>query len=222
MAQSIFSHVRDKVYDHQFHGLIEIESLVGGIPSDAKKAEGWLRANLGETREERIQALAAETMVERGISMDEAVDQVLAHEHLNGFKRDPDVGNQLYIEGRQMKSMIKECANIRWPKERWGISKKGTKSFFAEHVFVSENRLHIPATEPTGIHQRFVHTWRGSGIQYEEYVDNARLEFTIVTDHDFKTEQWEQLWITAEMNGLGSSRSQGYGRFAVLQFDEVK
>lgn len=112
-------------------------------------------------------------------------------------------------------------ANIRWPKDRWGPSNKGTLSFFPEHVFVQEDRIPLGVTEPTGIAQRFVHTWRGSGIQYEEYVDQAKVTFTVATESKFSEEQWALLWLTAEQNGLGASRSQGYGRFEVVGWKAI-
>lgn len=234
LTESVFGSYRTDIYNRRYHAVLRVETLVGGTPSDTKKAEGWLRTKLGEGREEQVQALAAEIMAERGIPVEEAMQEVLKKEHLNGFKRDK---NGLYIEGRQLKACIKEAANIRWPKLRWGPSSKGTRSYFSEHVFVDETSLTIKGPgvtynaeqkvwEPTGIQQRFVHTWRGNGIQYEEYVEDAEIECTILTDAENGTkgitdEQWAHLWVTAETNGLGASRSQGFGRFFVIKWEEL-
>lgn len=122
--------------------------------------------------------------------------------------------------GRQLKAAIKEAANVRWPKERWGPSRKGTLSYFAEHFFVIEERLPLGVAEATGIAQRFVHTWRGSGIQYEEYVTDAKIDFTIVTDVELTKEQWALLWLTGEQQGIGASRSQGFGRYQVVRWEK--
>lgn len=235
-TDSVFGEWRPKLYKRAYSAVLRVNTLVGGTPSDSRKAEGWIRTKLGEGREEQVQALAAEIMEERGLDLQDAMLEVLKKEHLNGFKRN-DEG--LYIEGRQLKACIKEAANIRWPKNRWGISSKGTKSYFAEHVFVLDDVLHIGGPgvhynseakvwEPTGIQQRFVHTFRGNGIQYEEYVEDAEIACTIVTDaeNDAKTgiseDIWGQLWTTAEMNGLGASRSQGFGRFSVIKWEPIK
>ena len=51
--------------------------------------------------------------------------------------------------------------------------RKWIKNWFPEHVFVIEDRLYLGVSEPTGIIQRFVHTPRGTGIQYEEYVNDV-------------------------------------------------
>ena len=209
---SVFEKFRAKAYPYEFQATITVGRIAGGTPTDPKVAEGWLKTKIAADRDDLIREAVAEVMVERGVDAAEATRVVDTNKHLNGFKRN-DSG--LYIEGRQMKACIKEAANIRWPKDRWGPSRKGTLSFFAEHIFVQEDVLELGVAEPTGVAQRFVHTWRGSGIQYEEYVDNAKLTFTVATDNEFTQEQWALLWLTAEQQGIGASRSQGYGRFEV-------
>ncbi|HEX5523644.1 MAG TPA: hypothetical protein VFX53_09365 [Pedococcus sp.] len=180
-------------------------------------AEGWLKGKLGIDRDDLIREEVAKIMLERGVSAEEATAEVSTNKHLNGFKRTES--GELYIEGRQIKAAIKEAANVRWPKERWGPSRKGTLSFFAEHVFVLDTTVGLGVTEPTGVAQRFVHTWRGSAIQYEEYVDGACITFQVTTDYTFSDEQWALLWLTGEQQGLGASRSQGYGRYEVTGWE---
>jgi len=234
-ADNVFGEYLPKVYNRLYNVVLRVDTLAGGIPSDPNKAEGWLRSKLGEGREQQIQAIAAEVMVERNITLDDALGEVLKMQHLNGFKRDE---GGLYIEGRQAKACIKEAANIRWPKTRWGVSSKGTPGYFAEHIFVVESRIPITGPgvrfddekqtwEPTGVKQSFPHTWRGNGIQYFEFVDDAELSFTVATDspdaakcitHDI----WGELWVTAGMEGIGAGRSQGYGRFQVIKWEETE
>lgn len=213
---SVFAADHDAIYEHRYDATITVDRLVGGIPTDPKVAEGWLRTKLGD-KDDLIRDMVAKTMIERGIDADEAASEVDQLKHLNGFKRDEDGG--LYIEGRQLKACIKEAGNIRWPKAKWGPSNKGTRSFFAEHIFVVEDQLPLGVDVPTGIHQRFVHTWRGNGIQYEEYVDHASFDFTVITDHKFSDSEIAALWITAEQQGIGATRSQGFGRFQVTRWE---
>ena len=40
------------VYPFRFAGEIEIEKVMGGMPSDPKVAEGWLRTKLGISKEQ--------------------------------------------------------------------------------------------------------------------------------------------------------------------------
>lgn len=215
--ESVFAKYERKVYPHRFSGVLHVGEIAGGIPTDARKAEGWLRSKI-EAKDDTIRSMVAETMVERGVDADEATELVVKANNLNGFKRDE---SGLYIEGRQLKAAIKEAACVRWPNERWGPTRKGTKSFFAEHVFVEEDRLHLGVNEPTRINQRFVHTFRGSGIQYEEIVEDAKVAFTVETDEAFKAAQWAELWLTGERQGIGASRSLGFGRYSVVQWDKI-
>lgn len=215
---SVFAKYAPKAYPHTFNGTLHVGCIAGGIPTDPKVAEGWLRTKLAAA-DDLIRQAVAETMAERGVTAEEAAAIVDQSRHLNGFKRDE---HGLYIEGRQLKAAIKEAANVRWPKDRWGPSRKGTLSFFAEHVFVQEDRLPLGVAEPTGVNQRFVHTWRGSGIQYEEYVTDAKVDFTVATDCDFTAEQWALLWLTGEQQGIGATRSQGFGRYEVVRWERAQ
>lgn len=215
---SVFAKYKAKAYPYAFSVELLVARIAGGTPSDPKVAEGWLRTKVVGDRDDLIREAVAEVMLQRGITADEATAVVSENKHLNGFRRDE---NGLYLEGRCAKAAIKEAANVRWPKERWGPSNKGTVSFFAEHVFVQEDRIPLGVAEASGVNQRFVHTWRGSGIQYEEFVDDAKLAFTVTTDHKFTAEQWALLWLTGERQGIGASRSQGYGTYEVTRWDPI-
>lgn len=220
---SVFAKYQQQMYPHRFAGQLHVGVIAGGIPTDPKVAEGWLRTKLGIDKDELIRQQVAETMVERGVTADEATEIVNTNKHLNGFKRDE---SGLYYEGRQLKAALKEAASVavaagKLPARGWGKTNKGLLSYLAEHIFVVEDRLPLGVAEPTGIAQRFVHTFRGSGIQYEEYVEDAKIEFTVMTDHDFTEKEWAAIWTTGEQQGIGASRSQGYGRYEVTRWDAV-
>lgn len=221
---SVFARYESKAFPFTFHGTIVVARIAGGTPTDPKVAEGWLRTKLTDTRDDLIREAVAEVMVERGVDAEAAAEEVARNKHLNGFKRDAEGG--LYIEGRQLKAAIKEAANVagaagKLPLRKWGLTGKGLLGWISEHVFVVEDRLPLGVTEPTGIAQRFVHTFRGSGIQYEEYVDDAEIDFTVITDHEFSDEQWAMIWLTGQQQGVGASRSQGYGRYEVTRWERV-
>lgn len=234
MPSSIFANLRQKAWPYRYAVQITIRTIAGGVPSDPNVAEGWLRSKLGDP-DEQIRDLVAQTMAERGLTADEAAAEVSKRKHLNGFKRDE---NGLYIEGRQAKAMLKEAANVavasgKLKNRGWGTTNKGLLSFLAEHVFVPEERIYIQlrgdgddengplvhVKEPTGVNQKFVHTYRGAGIQYEEFVERAILEFVVMTDWDFSNEEWAMIWLTGEQQGLGASRSQGFGRFEITNWE---
>jgi hypothetical protein len=222
MTHSVFAKHATKAWPFKFTGTLHVRNIAGGTPSDPKVAEGWLKTKLAD-KDDLIREAVATTMAERGITADEAAAEVDMLKHLNGFKRD-DQG--LYIEGRQLKAALKEAASVAVASGKlnargWGKTNKGLLSYLAEHVMVVEDRLHLGVTEATGITQRFVHTWRGTGIQYEEYVEDAKVDFTVIADHDFTDEQWAMIWLTGEQQGIGASRSQGFGRYEVTRWEQV-
>ncbi|TDB76804.1 hypothetical protein E1264_38110 [Actinomadura sp. KC216] len=225
MTNSVFAKYADRAWPYHFAGTLRVRNIAGGIPSDPTVAEGWLKTKLAD-KDDLIREAVATTMAERGITAEEAAKEVDKLKHLNGFKRDEQ---GLYIEGRQLKAATKEATSVAYStgkllnngKNSWGRTSKGIHSFVAEHVMVVEERLHLGIAEPTGITQRFVHTYRGSGIQYEEYVEDAKIDFTIATDYGFTEEQWAMIWLTGEQQGIGASRSQGFGRYEVVRWDRA-
>jgi hypothetical protein len=225
---SVFAKFEAKAWPFVYAGTLHLGTIAGGTPTDPKVAEGWIKTKgaLGQdAKDDLIRQAVAEVMVERGVGADEAVAEVAKNKSLNGFKRDE---NGLYIEGRQLKAGIKEAASVAYAagkllnggKNAWGRTSKGILGFIAEHVCVVEDRLYLGVIEPSGVNQRFVHTFRGSSIQYEEYVTDAKVDFTVKSDHVFTDEQWAMIWLTGEQQGLGASRSQGYGRYAVTRWEK--
>lgn len=220
---SAFEKYRNDAYPYQFSGELTVGTLVGGVPSDPKVAEGWIKTKMGQTSDSAVQQLVTQTMLDRGITdAEEAVRIANEYKNLNGFKRDAERG--LYIEGRQLKAALKEAVGVSVAAGKiegrgWGKTNKGILGFIAEHVFVLEDRLYLGVTEPSGVHQRFVHTYKGTGIQYEEFVENACVEFTIVSDYDFKEQDWASIWLTGEKQGIGATRSMGYGTYEVTRWE---
>lgn len=222
MTESVFAKFNKTSWPYRFTGSLLVGTIAGGTPTDQKVAEGWLKTKLG-AKDDLLREMVAETMAERGVTADEAAAIVDTNKHLNGFKRDED---GLYIEGRQLKAALKEAASVavaagKLEMRGWGKTNKGLLSFLAEHVHVIEDKLHLGVTEASGITQRFVHTFRGTGIQYEEYVTDAKISFTVETDHKFTDEQWAHIWLTGERQGIGASRSQGFGKYTVTSWDKA-
>lgn len=236
-GRSVFAELSRQVYGYRWKATLDIGEIRGGVPSDPKVAESWIRTKFRD-KDSVIQELVEQTMAERAeagapVTADEAITVVADMRCLNGFKRTPD--GELYIEARQVKAMIKEAANIRWAKGRWGPTSKGTKSWFAEHVFVPNDRIVIcspagaPRTSVDEITQDFVHSRFGAAIKYAETVRKVQISFEVFADWDLDAERakdgeprsWGHLWVTAENQGLGADRSQGFGTFAVIQWDRI-
>lgn len=241
MTESVFADIKDRSFPYKYKATIVVGTLVGGAPSDPNVARGWLETKLkGTTTEEQVQRMVSELMLARKISADEALDEVNKTKNLNGFKRDSELDSLdlptgmdgvLYYEGRQLKAALKEAVSVavaagKLRQQGWGTTRKWLSGYFPEHVFVQEEKLYLhdlrgtPIVEPSDILQQFVHTRFGSSIQYQEYVTNAKFNFTIVTDHLFTDTEWAMIWTTGEMNGLGASRSQGYGTYKVTRWEK--
>jgi len=179
--------------------------------------------------------------------LEESKDQVAAMRSMQGFLRDE---NGLYIETRQIKSMLKEAVNLSFPAalRRFGYSEsgqKGAKSFLAENAFVTAplsdledglepSRLYIRRdgsilTQPDEIKQSFTPIPRqeGRAIKYTEMVREVQVTFEMEVDvlalglKGFKEGDWGEIFVRGERNGLGASRSQSYGQFRTVEFVEI-
>lgn len=223
---SVFADYKTKIYKNRYAATLRVDELHGGIPMQPAVAESWLRAKFAGS-DEALVALQGQIVAElglEGLSDDELIDEMVRRNNLNGFKRMSS--GELFIEGRQVKAMLKEAASIAVQgnhlKQRgWGTTNKGLLGFLAEHIFVEEKQLGLGVVEPSDIHQRFVSTWKGTGIQLEEFVTDAKVSCTVATDYDWPKDFWPTIWSIAEENGLGAARSMGFGTFEVTDWSQL-
>lgn len=248
IPKSVFADLQATSFPYRFYGTIHVGTILGGVPSDPKVIEGWLKTKLGLSRDDQIRQATAAVMVERGVDAAAAAEEVAANRNLNGFMRERcnscpnpaedtavcvDGKHPLYIGARQLKAGLKEACSVAvaagdLTARGWGKTNKGLLGYVAEHIFVVEERLYLlddksnPITEPTGVQQHFVHSRFGSAIQYQEYVEGCNIDFTVISDHDFTDKEWGIIWTKGEMQGIGASRSQSYGRYKVTRWDRAK
>jgi hypothetical protein len=212
--------------------LVFRDKLLGGVPRDPKLIEGWLRSRAGLTDGDEVRQVMLRTLSELGVDADasmtfeqleQASEAVAARKQTTGFK----VGERgLYVEARQVKAMLKESTNVVFGGERFGPTRKTGKPFVAERVFVEPDQLWLGVTEPAGVEMTIGHVFSPTGprsiVGYHEFVQNATLEFRVLTMRDCLTpEQWADLWVHAQENGLGALRSQGFGRFYIEQWERI-
>lgn len=245
LPKSVFADIQLEAFKFRFAGEIQLVQILGGVPSDPKVIEGWLKAKVGIDKEAQITAAVEQIMEQRGIDRNAAAEELAKNKMLNGFYRlrcpdcatapvmcDKEGVHQLHIEGRHLKAGIKEAAMVavgagRLGARGWGKTNKGMLGWIAEHVMVVEDRLPLfkpdgsIVTEPDRVHQHFVNGRYGSAISYQEVVDNAVVKFTVISDHDFSPKEWGHIWAGGELQGLGSSRSQSYGRYAVTKWEQL-
>lgn len=232
MSQRVFSKWDNESYPYRFKVELEIPILLGGIPSDPKVAEGWLKSKVSAP-DDRIREMVAQIMVDREVARDEALSIVNDLKNLNGFRRTS--AGVLFIEGRQLKAAIKEAVSIAVGAKKltmrgWGETRKFITNFLPEHVFVLQETVELKQRDPntselvgvkavSEILQQFVHTYHGSSIQYQEAVRDTVIEIDLISDYPFTSRDWGMIWTTGERNGLGASRSQGYGTYSVTKWD---
>jgi hypothetical protein len=215
--------------------------IVGGIPTNANLIEGWIAANMTELSEEKRAELAQKTKEELPAAVEETASKMWTT-----FKRD-ETG--LYIEGRQVKALFKESANILREllikSEKKGAKGKeagnGSKSRFtnfkaklAERLFVEEEKIYFlrddqPVTEPDGSEERGIHVMTAQGprtaLKRVDYVAApATITFHVrwLPDGVIDREIIELLLEHGSMNGLGADRSQGSGLFTVEAVRELQ
>ena len=224
------------VWTNRYATTIHLTSITGGTPSDPKIAKAWLGTRLGgdEVRNQMLTSRLQETMAERlgtdpALTPEQVMDQAIeaAAVNVNGFRRTP--AGELFVEGRTIKAMLRENVSIGSASghvpNRLGLTKKGAPSFTAEHLMVEEDVILLtrdgnPLTDADEIVQSFVHTWRGSGIDYSEVCYDVDAEFTLTSDFDL-ADLYPVIFSLAEQNGLGARRSQGSGRFVTTRFDRI-
>lgn len=227
--KNVFAQYMGEVWKNRFSGTLHVRNIAGGTPYDAKIAEGWLKSKVS-AKDDEIQKLVARTMVEMEVSKDDAIAAIDNLKGRNGFKRD---SNGLFIDGRCLKAALKEAASVancagnlkpENGKKGWGLTNKGLLGFVAEHIQVVEERLYLNTSEPTGVLQSFPINpiTKQTGIQNTEYVEDADIDFTVISDWDFTDRQWAAIWNTGSYQGFGAQRSQGHGRYTVTRWDRTK
>lgn len=251
---SPFERYKNAAWPYRFESTMHIRRVCGGVPSDEKTAEAWIRSKLKDTRSKsEIQKVVDDTIAELRLRNEQAgitapdsklVDEAVAQTAeelagLNVFKRTPE--GVLYLEGRQLKAALKEGVSVaanagKVSTKGWGnpdnaAYKKQIKGWFPEHVFIEQEVMplfklglddkEVPVRGPDGVLQKFVHTHRGDAIGYEEYVDDALIKFTVKTDYLFTEKDWAMFWLTAQEQGVGASRSQGYGVYEVVSWKDI-
>jgi hypothetical protein len=221
----IFDGALKKAWPYRYQATIVVSELNGGIPRDPRVIESWLRARLADPTDADVHELLAKTKAELGLSevTDEVITEAANLRGLAGFKSDPEHG--LFIEGRQIKSAIKEAVSVcvaagKLELKNWGKTKKNLSNFVAEHVQVPEDRIYLGRKEYDEVKQGLVHTWRGDAPKYNEVCYNVALNFSVWTDWDFDKDWWAMVWTTGQLLAVGANRSQQAGRYKVTKWEK--
>lgn len=205
--------------------------VMGGIPQKPEIIEAWLRKRvMGGDDELRTMLLKTLDDLNYDIPAEatheeilEAIKTVAAQRNGNTFRRN---GHGLFLNDYQVKAMLKEATNILYAGERWGVTKKGPKSYLAERVFVDELQIPMGRNDPDGTHLQIgqVNGPKGprSTLTYVDYCEQPDITFTVSSLHDcIDRDKWTELLVLSQRLGMGALRSLGYGTFKVTGFDKV-
>lgn len=238
--RSVFEKTGESIFEKLDVEITFLDRLVGGCPKDFDLVMGWLRKGLGVTNQEELLLRANQHMVEMGVEgarVDQSADELseltkkMAGEiKTQGFKRDVH-GNPVW-EGRFIKAGIKESVNILYAKQKWGPTKKGPQGFTAERVFPVQDKIPLDGDVMLDLSVGHINGPDGprSTIGYYEYVERPVIRFQIeqllsqntsAQEPALTFEQWSEVWSHLERNGLGTMRSQGFGRFVVTKFERL-
>jgi hypothetical protein len=196
------------------------DKLCGGMPKNPDILKGWIAATT-EHNDEETDVQAAEA---RAVLLTPTEEK-----SWNGFPEDASKG--LFIWARQVKALFKECASML----RITVEKKGSKQIF-QHGFEVKgadvaDRLYLGKTAPDGSDEGPIHVQTAQGprtaLKRVDYVTRVTLHFEVwilktapaEKRHVGKDELIHMLTFGQE-NGLGADRSQGHGKFDVLELQE--
>ena len=196
------------------------DKICGGIPKEGDLIKAWVEASTGYD-DEMAQKIIEETTTQVAT---EEIEKVKEKRSWNCFKRDE---KGLYIESRQVKALLKECANIL--KGTKGatpiIDIRNLKHKLAERVFVEPPRIYLGTAEPNGHIERGIHVWTAQGprnaIKRADYVMQPCLQFRlrVLNDGLITEDVLRKILIHGQLIGIGADRSQGYGKYTLLRLE---
>ncbi len=205
---------------------MHVDHIAGGVPGNPDMINAWIDAKNKEKTDEEKQKLKDASITELPDLTEEK-----AQKNFVTFKRDEE---GLYIEGRQIKAMLKEAANIIKDKvggvDRKGGDTKGITAFkskVADRVFVAEKKIHLGRTKPDRTEERPIHVMTPQGqrtsIKRIDIVDDATMEFTVrrFVCKEVPEKALYAVFAYAQNIGIGADRSQGMGVFKILSVEKI-
>jgi len=222
-----------KLYDIYYVKLHAVDRICGGRPKNPELIRSWVESTTGH-KDDQSEALTKQ-------ALEELVDET-TEKSWNGF---PGDAHGIFLAARQIKALFKECATMR----RVTVDKRGSKQIF-QHGFEIKatpeqekmtghaDRIYMTfdgevVKESHGFDEGPIHVQTPQGprtaLKRVDYVEDVDIEFEIwvmgtasaETRHVGEVEIIDMLTFGQE-NGLGADRSQGHGKFRVVDFHVVQ
>jgi hypothetical protein len=206
-----------------YHTKIQFRSRVcGGMPRNPDLLKGWIAA----TTEHNDATTTAQEQEARAVLLTPTEEK-----SWNGFPGDE---KGLFLWSRQVKALFKECATML----RITVQKIGSKQIF-QHGFEIKglvdpvDRVYLNAKEPTAYAEGPIHVQTAQGprtaIKRVDYLDRAAVEWEIwvlrteaAEKRHVGEEDIKKMLTFGQENGIGADRSQGHGKFDVLDFKRIQ
>jgi hypothetical protein len=197
------------------------DKLCGGMPKHPEMLKAWVAS----TTEHDDATTDEQTKEAR-----EALLQPTEEKSWNGFPADETGG--LFIWARQVKALFKECASmLRITTQKIG-SKQILQHGFEIKGLKRADRVYLGKKEPDGSDEGPIHVQTAQGprtaIKRVDFVQAVTLSFEVWV---LRTESGEkrhlgekelrQMLIFGQENGVGADRSQGHGKFDVIEFGKA-
>ena len=223
-----------KLYDIYQCTIAMRDKICGGTPRNEDVLRSAIIARTGHeddvTREQITEAIANSPKGSAASEIDEMVEEKI-EKSWNGFPKDGAKG--IFIWCRQVKALFKESATML----RVTVDKRGSKQIF-QHGFEIKgpdvaDKLYLGKQEPDGFDEGPIHVQTAQGprtaLKRVDFVSQPKLQFEIwvltthAADKRHIGENDIRLLLTfAQENGLGADRSQGRGKFDVIEFARLK
>jgi hypothetical protein len=219
----------DALYDHYRVKIQFRDRVCGGMPKNPDLLEGWI-ATKTEHKDE---------ITDKQVK--EAREALLEPTEEKSWITFPGDERGLYLQARQVKALFKESGTMLRVTEQ----KRGSKQIFqhgfeikslmqgapADRIYLMSDGKHVK--KPTAYAEGPIHVQTPQGprtaLKRVDYVERPVLEFEIWV---LRTEAAEKRHVGqdeivkmltfGQENGVGADRSQGHGKFDVLEFEAIE
>lgn len=236
--QKLVEKIETELYDEYLIQFRTDNKLLGGWPKNPIEELALLKArfNQGLIREETYQA-ALDAVQEQSSDDPEAETESAKLRAWTGFRTDE---KGIYIGSRQVKAAMRESAsvlgliaNTRGSKQivqhaffAYGTEQRDCVRMYREPYGTQDRTL---VMQPDGYEQLVAHVIGPQGprstIKFHDFVEDVYFECRLlVSDYKGRVKMDRYiapLLVHMQKNGLGCSRSQGYGRLQLIDCDQV-
>ena len=208
------------LYDRYAVAIQMREWICGGLPKNPDVIASWVKMKTGADDE------LTEKQTKEAV---EALQEEYTQACWNTFPRDE---KGLYVWSRQVKALFRESMTMLG----FAVKKRGSKQIMQHGLEIKgpehAQRVYLGVDEPTGYVDKTIHVVTPQGprnaLVRVDYVEASTLKFEVWVFHTEPQEKRHlgekevvEMLTFAQENGLGADRSQGHGKFDVVEFFKI-